>query len=334
VFVRAEVLRVSPHPRIDVFTFAREATNAFWRGENPYAADYSNLYEGTNLDLGYSPGYNYFPTILLANVFSGRFAGDVRAAYVLAEALCAFFIWRFTRALGWSREAACALSLLWCANSLSFQIVEKWNDSIVLAAILGTLAFLAEKRFVLAGVAFGLAVGTKQYAPLAALPLAAWLWHCAPAGAFKRFVIASLIAAALLFVPFVVNKGDWLLARTILHFTRTPFREDSISLLNGLRMLFGVPVTSWSIRVAPWLGLLAGLAVAVMAVLRERTDATAGWSEQIHKLLLAVLCLWAGFFHTIKQSFLNYEYFYFSVAVLMLVTMIEPARTALPSAAE
>src|SRR5262249_13493164 len=51
-------LLVSPEPRVDVVTLAKEAAEALWRGENPYAADYSNLYEGTKLDLGYSPGYN------------------------------------------------------------------------------------------------------------------------------------------------------------------------------------------------------------------------------------------------------------------------------------
>jgi len=333
LFARQQVLAVSPDPRIDVFTLAREASTVFWRGENPYAADYSNYYVGTKLDLGYSPGYNYFPLVLLSNVLSHKLTGDVRAAYVLAEILCAIFIWRFARALGWSLETACALTLLWCTNSLSFQVVEKWNDSLPLAATFATVAFLADRRWIAAGIAFGLGACTKQYAPLAFFPIALWLWRIREPGSAKRFIVSAACSAGVLFLPFLLNHGDWLIARTLLHFSRTPFRDDSISFLNLSRIFLGFGEKSFIIRVAPFAGLLGGLAVAAAAILRMRPAGAVvldarDWHARVHALVLSLLCVWAAFFHTIKQSFLNYHYFYFSFGVLLLASIVERSDEA------
>jgi hypothetical protein len=330
LLARTGVLVVSPHPNIDVFTLAKEASRALWRGENPYAADYSNLYAGTKLDLGYSPGYNYFPTMLLTNALSDRMFGDVRAGYVFAEWLTAFFIARLVRGLGWSMLVAVSVTALWCANSLSFQVLEKWNDSIVLAATLGLLAMLAERRWLLAGVAFGLGAASKQYLPLAFLPIAVWLWNVAPPGGLKRFLWGVGLSAGVVCLPFLLNHGDWFLARTLLHFARTPFRDDSISLLNFARIILGFSVDSPLIRVSPYIGLTIGLGIALSIVARSRPASpdrmTASLDENVHRLLVALLFVWAGFFHFIKQSFLNYYYFLFSLCVLLMITMVRRAK--------
>ena len=324
-FDRARVLSASTDPRIDVFTLANEASAALWRGENPYAAEYSNLYEATKLDLGYSPGYNYFPAMLLSNALADKLFGDVRAFFVLSELACAFFIFRFARAFGWARTEAWALTALWCCTTLSFQVVEKWNDSLVLAAILGMLALLAERRWLLAGIAFGIAVASKQYAPLALVPLAIWFWRVRSPGT-KRFAGGVALGGGLVSLPFLIDQPSWLLHRTVLHFAGTPFREESLSLLNFLRSVFGFGIDSWVIRVAPFFGLAAGMGAACAITARCRpadpVDIQAA-ETQLHRLIVALLFMWAGFFHFIKQSFLNYHYFSLGVSVLLLVSLVQ-----------
>jgi hypothetical protein len=323
---RALVLAASQSPRIDVFTLAGEASAALWRGENPYAAEYSNLYESTPLDLGYSPGYNYWPAMLLANALAGKLFGDVRAFFVLSEFATAFFIYRFARAFAWDVLAALMLTAMWCCNVFSFQIIEKWNDSLVLAGILGMLAMLAERRWLLAGLAFGIAVASKQYAPLAVPPLAIWFWRSGPAGSLKRFIGGAAIGGGLVSLPFLVNQPEWLLHRTVLHFAGTPFRDDSLSLLNFLRAALGVGADSALIRIAPFFGLAIGLGLACALVWRchsyDSADLEAGRS-QLQRLIAALLLTWAGFFHFIKQSFLNYHYFSLAVSVLLLVSLAQ-----------
>jgi Glycosyltransferase family 87 len=322
---RARVLAASTDPRIDVFTLANEAAAAFWRGENPYAAEYSNLYEATKLDLGYSPGYNYFPAMLVANALSAKLFGDVRALYVLAEVACAFFIFRFARAFAWELPETWAVTALFCCNSLSFQVVEKWNDALVLACVLGMLAMLAEQRWLLAGVAFGFGAASKQYVPLAVAPLAIWLWRSGPPKSFHRVVLGAALGGGLVSLPFLVNQPNWLLHRTVLHFAGTPFRDESLSLLNLLRGLLDFDVDSWAIRVAPWFGLAAGMGAACLITWRcsrPEGDPDAR-GTQLHRLVVALLFLWAGFFQFIKQSFLNYHYFSLGVSVLLLVSLTE-----------
>lgn len=323
---RARVLAASTDPRIDVFTLANEASAALWRGENPYAAEYSNLYEATKLDLGYSPGYNYFPALLLWNALSYQLSGDVRGLYPLSELACAVFVYRFARAFGWARTEAWALAAFWCCNTLSFQVVEKWNDSLVLSAILGMLAMLAERRWLLAGIAFGIGVASKQYVPLAIVPLAIWLWRVRPPGSL-RFVAGVALGGGLVSLPFVVNQPSWLLHRSVLHFAGTPFRDESLSLLNFLRSAFGFGFDSWVIRVAPFFGLAVGMGAACAITLRCRPAEPADPADmaaaetQLHRLIVALLFMWAGFFHFIKQSFLNYHYFSLGVSVLLLVSL-------------
>ncbi|HKP57284.1 MAG TPA: hypothetical protein VJV78_11220 [Polyangiales bacterium] len=326
LLARGFVLLASPHPWIDVFTLAKEAAAAFWRGENPYAADYGNLYQGTGLDLGYSPGYNYFPAMLIVNSLSAGLLYDVRTAYVLAEGLCALFLMRNARALGWSQTTAWAIALVWCANSLSFQIVEKWNDSLPLAAMFATLAMLAERRFVWAGVAFGLGCATKQYVPLAALPLLVWLWKSEPFLQVKRFVLASGAAFLLVCAPFLLNQPDWFLHRALFHFANTPFRGDSMSIINGLKMWLGFPAESRVIAISPFVGLGLGMTCALLVVWQARRQPAAASGEraaEMHRLLSALLIVWAAFFHSIKQSHLNYHYFYFSLCSLLLFSMVQ-----------
>jgi uncharacterized membrane protein len=263
--------------------------------------------------------------MLVANALSAKLFGDVRALYVLAEIACAFFVFRFARAFAWELPRAWAITALFCCNTLSFQVVEKWNDALVLAGVLGMLAMLAEQRWLLAGVAFGVAAASKQYVPLAIVPLAIWLWRAGPPQSFGRVALGAALGGGVVSLPFLLNQPNWLLHRTVLHFAGTPFRDESLSLLNLLRSLFGFGVDSPVIRIAPFVGLAIGLGAACAITWRcSRVDSepdAAG--TQLHRLVVALLLLWAGFFQFIKQSFLNYHYFSLGVSVLLLVSLTQ-----------
>jgi uncharacterized membrane protein len=233
---------------------------------------------------------------------------------------------RTARALGWSQTTAWAIALVWCANSLSFQIVEKWNDSLPLAALFATLAMLAERRFVWAGVAFGLGCATKQYVPLAALPVLVWVWKTEPVDQWKRFVLSSGAAFLAVCAPFLLNQPDWFLHRALFHFANTPFRGDSMSIINGLKMWLGFPAESSVIAISPFVGLGVGMTCGLSLVWQARRLPAAASGEraaELHRLLTALLIVWASFFHSIKQSHLNYHYFYFSLASLLLFSMVQ-----------
>jgi hypothetical protein len=215
---------------------------------------------------------------------------------------------------------------VFCANSLSFQLIEKWNDSIALAAVLATFVLLAEKRWLASGIAFGLGCAAKQYVPLAALPLVVWVWRVDGFAAVRRCVLGTAASFLLVCLPFLLNQPDWFLHRALFHFANTPFRGDSMSVLNGLRIWLGFPETSAVIHVSPFVGLIVGFGGGLWIVARcGGPAAEGGRSYALQRLLTALLLVWAAFFHSIKQSHLNYHYFYFSLACLLLFGMVQPA---------
>jgi hypothetical protein len=109
-----------------------------------------------------------------------------------------------------------------------------------------------------------------------------------------------------------------------------------MSIINGLKMWLGFPAESRVISVSPFVGLGLGMAGALALVWQGRQSLAAASGErapEMHRLITALLIVWAGFFHSIKQSHLNYHYFYFSLCCLMLFSMTqrkvgEPAERA------
>jgi len=290
------VLRLTPAPLIDVFTFQQESMAALEKGRNPYAIDFRNPYgDGTPyLDAGLQrngrilTGYPYPPLPLLLTLPGFLLAGDVRYAYAtMALTAGALLLWMRNDARG---VLGAALFLFLPPH---FHMIEMaWTEPLS-AMFLAATIWCAQRRSRLTFLALGLLIASKQYLVLA-LPLAAlllrpgWRWPDLwklTGGAVAVALLVSLPMALWDIRAFVHSAVEFQI--------RQPFRLDSLSLAAWwARHIGGQPPAA--------LGFAA--AVVAMAACLWRSPRSAGGFA----LSLAVVLL--AFFAFGKQAFINYYY--------------------------
>ena len=294
----ASVILASPSPGIDVWEIQQRGAEGLLSGRNPYALPYVNIYgPGTPFldpalltpDGRFVTAYPYMPLVLLLDV-PGAMLGDVRWTMLAALAASAFLIRRLGKG---SVEAELAGALL-LLQPQGFMVLElAWTEPVALAGIL-LLALVATKgealtgwkAWVLPGLAAAVAVSTKQYVPLLALPFILLV----PRGSRLRAVALTAAAAIVLVLPFLAIDPRAFL-RGVLEFQiRQPFRTDALSWPAAVHALGGPKLPAWPAF------LLAGATLA----LSLRGKVTAG------RAMLAAAATWIVFVAFNKQAFANY----------------------------
>jgi hypothetical protein len=300
-------VRLSPHPWIDTWIFQQRGAEAFLRGGNPYSIDYPNIYAGGLDRIFYVPEllrdghvtvYPYPPLTLLAGSLSRILFGDVRYAAVAEAAIAAIAIARLGGKPGSGTRARTTAEL--AALFVLFQprtllVLEKaWTEPLVLCC--GALTLLAVQRFregapagaVVAGLAAGALVASKQYAPLLLLPLL----FAAPREGRGRAALAALAVPALTLVPFALWDWQQLFNDVLRAQFVQPLRLDSLSLVALWARVEGARSRSFA--------LLGFAAAALVIVLSLRRRPTLGQAA----LVAAAAFFWFVLFN--KQAFCNY----------------------------
>jgi hypothetical protein len=300
----ALVLLASPEPPIDVWLVQQQGSLALLAGRNPYEVLYANIYGPGSpfMDPGvltpdgrFLTAYPYMPLILLVDAPSA-FLGDVRWTMLAAAAVSACLV----RALGRGAVAAEFAGLLLLVQPVGWTVLEySWTEPIVLATILimaltirrsaersGHDGLVRKRSWLLPGLAAALALSSKQYVALLALPFLIVL----PTRNRGRAALVAAAGAGVLVLPFLIaNPAAFV--RGVLEFQlRQPFRPDALSWPAAIVHLGGP-------RLPPWPAFL--LAGGVLW-------ATLGRRVSVAQAILASASTWIVFVAFNKQAFANY----------------------------
>jgi hypothetical protein len=285
----AWVIRSSPSPPIDVYTFQRDGVEQFLRGGNPYAMTFPNPYQGTWMygqgsivEGRVDTGFVYPPLSLFLVLPAHLIGGDVRYAQLVAFTLAG-------ACLAYARPGRlgplAAATLLFSPRSF-FVLEQAWTEPLVVLLLAATILACIRAPW-LAPLAVGLLFASKQYL-LLGLPL---LWLLRPFSPRQLFAAASV--ALLVTLPLVLWDPGAFFHSAVLFQWRQPLRTDALSYVAGLaRDGSGLPL--------PGLGFFAFAASAAVALWRcPRTPA--GFAA-------AVALAYFAFFAFNKQAFCNYYF--------------------------
>ncbi|WP_457252477.1 hypothetical protein [Pedococcus sp. P5_B7] len=306
-------------PHIDVHIFLTDGAHALLHGTNPYSIDFPNIYSPRDTALVYGPGivqegrlaFGFpYPPLVLLTALPGYLLGDVRFSSIIAvTAVGGWLLWRSRSTSG--RRAAV---LLLCLPGLPSLYAGAWVEPVVVALLTVVVLAGTRGRWMVAAVALGLLLVSKQYF-LVALPC---LWLLRPYATRAR-VLACVGAGAAVTLPFIAwGPAAWWSSVVALQFQQ-PFRPDSTSIVAELAEVFGWTDPTWAGPVS----LVMGCAVAVVLAKTLRPG--------VATFSLALgLCLGVTFLLS-KQAFLNY---YLVCAGALLLAAWSRAEDVVPAPPE
>ena len=278
------------------------AADFFLRGHNPYQADYRfTSYGAINPPIPGGPAMNVVwshyiyppltflfqtPFTLLAQGF--RQTPDMRWLLLGALALSSWLVVRMTK--DWDRRTL--FLLLTVGNPFIWlYVVAGYNDILVVTAFIAVAAAWRMKRWVLVGVAFGLAVGLKQSAWVALPLFALALWRRDRNDRYKAWR-AFVITTAAVFVPFMLWNTPALYDDIVRYGSGVIPYSYPISGSTFIQYLpvFGLVPSVWSIVPTYWGQLIIGVPVFLALARWFRRDTNPDvWLTAVSILTLAVL---------------------------------------------
>jgi hypothetical protein len=305
--------RGSPDPVIDVVTVHDEAFAALARGESPYSMSFPDLYQGR--EAFYPPGmvedgrvqYGFpYPPLSLLMAWPGHRLGDFRYAELAALVLGAAALVAAGRA---SAIAVLAMGVLLFTPRGFFALEQSWTEPFAILW-LGLAVWAASARQpLLAAVALGLAMATKQYLVLAA-PM---LWHLADTPTRRRDVIVVAAATAVTATLPALADPEGFFHSAVMVQVREVLRMDALSLAVPLARTTGTPLP----------GVAYAALVAAAALL-------AGWrvpsTPAGATAALAVTVLTAFAFG--KKAFCNYYVLVIAALVMAIAARRGDSRSA------
>ncbi|MBI3572699.1 MAG: DUF2029 domain-containing protein [Candidatus Kerfeldbacteria bacterium] len=196
-----------------------EAARFFLHGINPYTAQYHNTSfryffsrDTPNGDHVADTHYAYLPTVFLLDV-PGVWLKDHLGAPVDFQTISVIALLGLSTLLIWSVKSwttRTQVLLLTIGNPFIWVFpISGFNDMIYLCFLVGAVVATIHKRWVWAGLAFGLTVATKQTA-WATIPFLFWWWWWykrqfpQETKGLKQMVAYALVTAGIFLVPFII----------------------------------------------------------------------------------------------------------------------------------
>lgn len=299
LFAAGMVIGMVPRPAIDVHLFNTMAAEATLRFQNMYQLKYPDIYGGA---YSFQPCFAYLPGTLLWSV-PGWLWGDVRWGLWLFLGLSMLLVPCF----GFRKP-----EVLFLCPVLFYLLECSLVDLGLLPLFLAGFLFLKKERWGLAGVMFGLAAGSKQYAffPLVLSSVAAFFLISRRTG-WKIF-LAGMATAVLTVFPWVLHDPNMFLSSTVISLLKTEPRTDALTLF-ALANYLGL---GWPKLLGLWVGL-GGLLGACVCLHRQVHSCSL-----VGRVALASACAYGIVFLFGSQAFGNY---YFLVYLLFCVALLEVA---------
>jgi hypothetical protein len=283
-------------PGFDVHLIQEAAGRAILAGQNPYL---THIYDA---------GYPYWPlsAVLAA---AGLVVGDARWGLLVADAVTAAAFIAIARNVGAPARfgAAAAALLLWNSSGLYMTWQSLPEPAVIAFGAIGIAVLTGPRpRGLLAGLAFGLAIATKQLG----LGLVAFLPLSRHSSQRTAFAVAAAVSGLIVAAFLVLAPAAFLEGSVSSHLVE-PSRDYAINLLDplpGIVPRLNVPVVITGI-----------LALGIGLVVRFR------WPDAIDGWLAATIALLFVAFALIGISFLNY--YQIPLALLLIVLMVPDGRT-------
>jgi hypothetical protein len=308
----------TPSSRVDVWHFQQEACRMLLAGQNPYAAQYPNIYADDAsprygpgiLSNGYVQSFPYPPLSLLATL-PGYLVGDVRWSVLLAIAGVSACMVGVGRKLGlpaghWSELVAIAIL---CDPVGWFVLAGSWTEPLLALAAGLTVWSLVAGGGTRLGAAMAATIAVKQYGIL-------WAVSALRKGELTgRVVKLAGILVALTLLPFLFWDARALWRGVVEFQLASPFRDDALSVLVAIKHATGYEPPAI-------LGFVAA-AIAFFLVCGARWKRVTRLSNRL--LGAAAVCL--SFFVFNKQAFANYYWFVETLVALAIVVSVGEATT-------
>ena|GEM_PF-725351 len=244
----------SPAPKIDVFSNSQESAQHLLQGKNPYTTPVSAVYQQQTGQRVYTDGYAYLPGTLYLQSASYWLTGDVRYAYVLAELIVAFSLWRLVR-VRWDPSIGELTVLLFLYNPKALFVLEQsWVDPLILMFFALFLVLRAYRRPLLASASFGAMVVLKEY-----MVVAFFQWLIIERD-WKRILTALVVGTAIL-VPFTGPLVRYFTARGGFY-SGSGGSPDSLTIFSWVYRTFGL-------MPPPASALVAGLVLAAVTIVAQ-----------------------------------------------------------------
>jgi len=290
-----DVIRVSPAPRIDVWTVQQAGAAALLAKKNPYTAVAER---DTGPRVAEDVPYVYPPTQIYLTAPAYALGRDVRftmlAAIVLAGVGMRYITGRAGSALPSIALDGPAL-YLWSMTKLFFILEQAWVDPVQVMLIVMTLAAYVGRRRWLTAVLLGVVLSSKQ----------TMFWAVALTGVSLRFNRRQWLTTALvgfaLVLPFIVLDFRALKHANFDFLSGLPSRPDALTFNSWYLHHFDAELPG-SIGF-----FLAGI-VAALAMWRMRGTAA--------RLALSLATTYSFFFAFNKWAFSNYYFMMASLAAL------------------
>ena len=292
------VMRLSPHPMVDVWEVHTAAAQALLHGLNPY--DVRNVHVADQSTVGFpNIAFLYPPTPCYANALAYALGGDVRWG-TLTALLTSGVAMRLLARRGAARsdadlpallEDAPAL-MLWLTPKAYFFLEVSWNDAYPLVfAALTVLAHAFGRRY-LSALFLGVLLSAKQ----------TMIWFL-PLGLLLGFNLSQwfvvFVAAAATLAPFVLWDFRALKYWTVDHFLGYPPRPEALSPMTWLNRHFGFTQGS-----TPPGFLLAAI-----------TSLAAAWRAPRTRYAFALAATLACFSFYLFNRFMCMNYYFFAAGL-------------------
>lgn len=313
------LLRASPNPHIDVFVWHREAFEALFKGQNPWAMDLPNIYRDTRW---YAPGLADaqtvftgfpYPPLSMALALPGHLvANDYRYAN-LAALTAAGTLMTYARAgrLG----AIAALIFLFSPRHL-FVLEQGWTEANVIFMVAVTV-FVACRWPKALPYTLGLMLAIKQYMVFM-LPVSFFLMPKAEQPpqwkAFGIFCAKAVGVAALVTLPGFLWSPEAFFRSVVAFQAKQPFRPDALSYISATMDSAQQPTLPLSLN---FIVVLVALGLALWRAPRTPAGFAAATS-------LVVLL----FFAFAKQAFCNYYFVAVGTLCIALAALQPPEEAA------
>lgn len=298
--IRIFMLVSSPDPTIDVYDILKLAPQKLIHGENPYQANYTQMFVDVSTDrFAYPPGA-FLVTFPASVIF-----GDPRLTNVIAEILSALILFSILKKkFGRNSIIAEALPLIFLFSPRAFLVCEQaWQEPTIIFLLLLSF-FLSEykQRQNLALMIFGFLITIKQ--TLIFLPIL--LWRGLKLDLKKLGLIAATTLAIVL--PFFLwSPADFWYDTVTGYFGAFSALED---LMQKSLSLGGFLFNELGFEYPAFLSILVAVPVFGL-ILKEQEK---GWSQ----FFLATTLFYFATFLFSTQAFLNFYYF---IGQLILVNI-------------
>ena len=315
VLAMLTTVRLSPVPRIDVWTVQTGGAQAILDGKNPFEVVHviDTAPDVVRDDVPY-----VYPPLQALLTAPGLLFGDVRftmgSALLLLGIALRDLVLRSGRRLDPMLVDAPAL-LVWLSPKLLFIFQQAWIDPVQIALIASATALAVRRRVWLSAVAFGLVFASKQtmfwVAPLAFVTF--------PFFRLRHAALAAGLAVAT-YVPFVLWNWPALFHANLGFVAGLPSRPDALSFVNWAWLALGV-------RVPYAIAFPLAATMVGYVVLRRRAEPKV--------FGIALLVTYFVFFTLNKWTFANYYFSLLGLAALgaaMSLHVREPGQ-AVPDTA-